>query len=311
MSKSRAVILAAIALAGCSTDSTVQTEPTWTQPTAEQDAAFRSQLTNPYLAELPAPRMENGCSTSITQERGGVVIPAYHPDETYCIRLAPLANTTIKLPPGAALLSATSAMLQFISLSSAQMNQRDVLMLTATCVPPRKNDAGAVQPAAIHEFVSQGSLPYCPRYSADLTVVMTTGIAQFKLILNESTHDQMVSLGNEVERVMPVRIPARPASAQDLIIQALDERTVPWWPDEAWADGGQTVIVWRRPMPTLPAMMLGKTGTQRASPRTVNTGTAMALVYPQRVTEFQLRIDDRVLLFTGTAKRPFIQPAGD
>jgi len=108
-----------------------------------------------------------------------------------------------------------------------------------------------------------------------------------------------------------VEIPRKPSYAQTLNTWSVDGQAIPWTPDDAWSDGNQTVIVWTRPMPTLPGFFLGENGEQRAVPRVVNQRGTIAMIWPQRATRFQLRIDDRILAFSEQAPDTrFIRPAG-
>ena len=133
---------------------------------------------------------------------------------------------------------------------------------------------------------------------------MSAGVAQFKVYLNNSSHDARVIMDDAEVQGRPVGIPVKPQSAQDLYATAIgDEGRIPWTPDDAWSDGVKTVIVWYRPMPTLPAMMLGPDGEQRAAPLVVTADGTIALVYPDRVTRFQLRMDDRTLAFSDIAPK--------
>jgi hypothetical protein len=250
--------------------------------------------------------MKNGCATSVRKENGALVIPGTHPAERYCIRLAALSNTTIELPPGARLQTASSAMLRYLKIESANTVERDIILMTSMCVPPPRDEAGAIarnaegqlMPAPVHEFITEQSMPYCPRPTAEITVVLSTGVVQFLAYLNANSHDARVVMEESAPPFVPAGIPVRPGYAQDLYATADADEVIPWVPDDAWADGTRTVVVWHRPMPTLPAMLLGPDGEQRATPAVMNANGSVALVYHDRVTRFRLRLDDRVLAFS-------------
>ena len=72
--------------------------------------------------------------------------------------------------------------------------------------------------------------------------------------------------------------------------------------------GDRTVVVWHRPISVLPAMALGPRGEQAANPTVINTNGSVAMVYPERVTAFQLRLDDRILTFSEHKPRALIEP---
>ena len=305
-------LLALLLLTSC-TNSVVETGETWTQPTQAQVAAFRGALpatVNPYVRKSRSPTADrNGCATSVRKEQGALLITSMHPRELYCIGLAPYHTTLLELPPGVRLVNATASS-PFVQVVTASTNERDVLMLTSNCVPVRKDEAGNFVKPPLADQVEEQTLGTCPIPTSDFTLVTSVGVSQFQLLLNNSTHTSQVIMEEAEPDPQLVRVPARPRYAQDLIIVADSEEEVPWWPDEAWVDGTKTVVVWHRPMPTLPQVRMGPEGEQTAAmPRVVNLHSAVALIFDQRVDIFQLRMDDRILSFSLEKPRPFIQPA--
>ena len=268
-------VLAAGTLAACTTNSAVQTGETASVPTAAQIASYQVApplSVNPYIRKLPPPKSaRNGCSLSVEKHNGALVVDAVHPDEVYCVRVAPLSDTTIELPAGSRLQTASSAMMRYLTIQSTNTVERDILLITSLCVPPHKDDKGELEPADLHEFISQAALPYCPRWTADMTVVMSTGVIEFRLYLNSSTHDARVILNEGALTPRPVGMPVKPTSAETLVATPIGDESIPWTPDDAWADATQTVVVWHRPVPILPAMMMGPDGEQRAAPMVANS----------------------------------------
>lgn len=243
--------------------------------------------------------MRNGCATSVTTDGDIVLVKHVHPREVYCVQIAPLRLTTIELPAGAQMTSAQSGMMDFITLASADAGGRTTLALQSKCLPLREKD-GQIVESNLHRFIAQSSLPFCPRSRSDLVVLTTSGPMYFRLIFNETTRTRLVDVRSDplLGRERP-SVPTKPADAQDLYAKALDGAMVPWVPDEAWADGYETVIVWKRPMPTLPSLHVGTHGEQVGVPTVINAaGRAIAMVYPRRLTEFQLRLGGRTLQFS-------------
>jgi hypothetical protein len=242
--------------------------------------------------------MRNGCATSVTIEGDVVVVKHVHPREVYCVRVAPLRLTTIELPAGAQMTSAQSGMMEFIELASAEAGGRTTLALQSRCLPLREKDGHIVE-SSLHRFIDQSSLPFCPRWNSDLVVLTTAGPMYFRLIFNETTRTRLVDVRSEpLAGPARPRVPTRPSDAQDLYARPVDGAVVPWVPDAAWADGYETVLVWNRPMPTLPSLHLGARGEQVGVPTVIHDGRVIAMVYPQRLTAFQLRLGGRKLEFS-------------
>lgn len=293
--------IGALALGGCTTETAAPTSETWQEVTAQQAVAPPINRIDVYAEQdRTPPRMDrNGCATSVVKDGDVILIGRVHPREVYCVAIAPLRLTTVELPAGARVTGSQSGMMDFLTIANADAGGRTTLSIQAKCTPVRKDDKGELIPGALHQFFTQQDLPFCPRPSTDMVVTTSSGVIPFRLIFNADARTRVVDVRNDprVSGEQPT-IPIKPADAQDLHAEPVDNVEVPWVPDDAWATGTQTVIVWHRPMPTLPSLHIGVEGEMQATPPTViNDGRAIAMIYPRRLTEFQLRMDKRAVQF--------------
>jgi hypothetical protein len=303
---SRYLVLAITALIGaCATEnSKAPTSESWVQLTPQQAVAPLQPEIDVYAEQESRPvRMDrNGCSTSIVKTGDIIQINRVHPREVYCIGIAPLRLAMIELPAGTQLTGLNSGMMEFMSVTDADAGGRRTISIQAKCTPLRKDDEGKPIPAEIHKqnLMTQSALPYCPRPSTDLVLMTSDGPITMNLSFNETSRTRVVDIRNDPELTgHRPRIPRKPAYARDLYATSLDGAIVPWVPDDAWYTGEETVIIWHRPMPTLPGIHIGTGGEMLATPPTIiNAGQAIAMVYPRVLTEFQLRMDDRILQFS-------------
>src|SRR5918994_5604294 len=232
MSKCVRAASIALLLSACAYNSGVQTTESWTEATPQQAVGPAPQRIDAFAAPIErAPRMRNGCATSVTNDGEVVLVKHVHPREVYCVRVAPLRLTTIELPAGAQITSAQSGMMDFITLASADAGGRTTLALQSKCLPLREKD-GQIVESDLHRFIAQSSLPFCPRSRSDLVVLTTSGPMYFRLIFNETTRTRLVDVRSE-PLVGPERpsVPTKPADAQDLYAKPLDGAMVPWFPD--------------------------------------------------------------------------------
>ena len=156
--------VALLTLAACTTNSAVDTGETASRPTAGQIHDYHVSppvMVNPYIQERPPPRMgRDGCSTSIRKERGAIVIPAFHPDEVYCFRIAALSNTTLRSSlQGARLQTATSAMLRYLQIKSANTVDRDVVLFDLQMRAAAQGRTG--RPATRPTCMNSSTSPHC------------------------------------------------------------------------------------------------------------------------------------------------------
>jgi hypothetical protein len=302
--RSTALLLATTALvAACESNSKAPTSESWIELTPQQAVAPLQPRIDVYAEQdSRPPRMDSrGCATSMTKSGDVMVINRVHPREVYCMGLAPMRLSTIMLPGGAQLSGISSGMMEFMAVADADAGGRRVISLQAKCTPLRKDENGEPVKPEIHQFVEQGQLPFCPRTTSDLVILTSDGPINMTLLFNETTRTRVVDIRNDPQLTGKTpRIPVKPSYARDLYATSVDGTIVPWVPDDAWYTGEQTVLIWHRPMPTLPGIHVGQEGEQLATaPIVINTGQAIAMIYPRVLTEFQLRMDDRILQFSG------------
>jgi hypothetical protein len=294
----RALLLSAslLALGACASNTATKTAESWVPVSPEQRSAYRPDTIDVYNQPAPPPQIgKNGCAP-MTDSPGGIkVVSRTNPAEVYCIYVAPGQVTMLLLPAGVQLIRGVVGMSDAVVTDSSTAGGRTAVTIVSKCTPPVKGKDGALVVTQMQELLANGSLPYCARWSSDLVLLTTGGPLTFRLMFSGDARTRVVDLNTEPVVQRQTVIPVRPPQAQTLYASSVDKEIVPWVPDDIWSDGAQTVILWLRPMPTLPSMHINPLGSEVATPTVVVHPNQIAMIYPRRVTEFQLRMDNRIL----------------
>jgi hypothetical protein len=292
-------LLAATALAGCTSNSGVATTPTFTAarflpPVAQgepqgigpsPDAAKRPQAapqTNqrpfPYATGGRAVDLANRAATvepsSRTMQGATWVIDDVQPSRIYRVATAPGRVTTILLPAGERFNGAVGGNVEAFLVNVSYAGPRP-----AVSILPRSEDG-----------------------TGNLQLVTTAGFYSFDLHVNRYVALNLVDVAREPGAGGAVSsLTDWPQPEGDFTRLAMSAPNGPppaWLPAEAWADSRKMVVRFNAPLPVLPALFAGQKGEQLVSYRSQLEGQSVLLITSRRVTEAELRLDGEVVRLT-------------
>lgn len=211
----------------------------------------------------------------------------------YSVPTAPLAPTTILLPPNEGLTAAVSGSTDDFTIGTATVGNRAAITVMPNCANPKTERFGAD---------SETPLVPCMAVQAKATFLTTAGAYHFVF----PVHDWTAVAQVEVNHAPPPptnqdpagRPPFPSGSADPLFIEETGAWRAQWAPVYAYADPEKTVIQFRKPLPVLPGLYAGMEGEQLVNYSTVETPDAVYFVTDRRVTEAELRIDEEILTLT-------------
>lgn len=278
-------LLAAAILGACSTNSGIETTPTFSaarfvprappaQPTpapAKPDAAPAPSVTGSRAVALA--NREAMVDPNDTTMRGATwLIDDADASRIYRVPTAPGRVTTILLPSGERFNGAVGGDVASFLINVAYAGPRPAVSI----------------------------LPRTAQAKGNLQLVTTGGFYSFDLIVNRNVAINLVDVGREqaAPHASAANIPQPQGDFTRLALVPLDGPPPAWAPAEAWADSYKMVARFNGPLPTLPSLLAGQKGEQLVSYRSQLDGQTIYLVTSRRVTEAELRLGAERLRIT-------------
>lgn len=289
--RTRALALLALGAAGCSTNSGMETTPTYT-PLAPARRVPAPAAASP-LAQTPEPAQTPRSFRREEIQGNTWVIADWNPRSVYQVPVAPLEPTILLLPPGESLTSGIVGSSDDLSVHAGATGQRATVALMPNCAPPGSKRFGA-----------EAAKPLVPCMSRNLQAAVITdgGVYTLQLQVRDGRGIPVV----EINHAPPVRTEQRAAQApaaaggrEPLLVKAKSEPPAPWTPTDVWADAEKMVVAFAAPPPTLPEVFAGKKGEQTVSYQVLETDNGLYLVTNRRVTEAELRLGEEVVRIGG------------
>ena len=289
--RTRAAVVAALSAtgfaAGCGTDSSMETTPTYTPFVPAQ------RLPAPAAAAVVPPKPEPFRTVrSVRREEveGNTwVIANWHPRSVYQIPVAPLEPTILLLPVGESLTSGIVGSSDDLSVQAGATGQRATVALMPNCAAPgsKRFGADAAKPLAP-----------CMDRSLQAAIITDGGVYTVQLQVRDGRAMPVVEINHAPPKRSedPAGRPPQPVGAREaLLVKAKSEPPAPWMPTDVWADQEKLVIGFAEPPPTLPALFAGQEGEQTVSYQVLEAGQALWLVTNRRVTEAELRLGEEIV----------------
>ena len=267
-----------VALAGCTTDSSVPTTPTFSaaryvpapggvlagpapEPRTVAPATVDPSLTG--SSAIAAANRESTVEPDAPSLRGATwYIEDVRPDLIYRVCTQAQHVSTILLPPGE-------------RFNGAVGGNVDAFLINVSYAGPR--------PAV-------SILPRMAGAGGNLQLVTTAGFYSFRL----SSCREALNLADVSRRNEPAAAAsALPQPEGDFTRLALVREDGPlpaWAPAEAWADSRKMVLRFNDPLPVLPTLFAGSRGGQVVNYRTERGQGSTFLATDRRVTEAELRL---------------------
>lgn len=272
---------------GCSTNSGLETTPTYTpfapaqrvQPPAAPTALAEKKEAFKPLRSFRREEIEGNTW----------VIADWDPRAVYQIPVAPLEPTILLLPAGESLTSGIVGASDDLNVSAGATGQRATVALMPNCAPPSSRRFGA-----------EAAKPLVPCMGRNLQAAIITdgGVYTLQLQVRDWRAMPIVEINHAPPPRTEVRVAAAPSPVggqEALRVKAKSEPPAPWMPGSVWADREKMVIGFAEAPPTLPALFAGKKGEQTVSYQVLEAGDATYLVTNRRVTEAELRLGEEVV----------------
>jgi Conjugal transfer protein len=275
-----------VALAGCTTDSSVPTTPTFSaaryvpapggvlagpapEPRTVAPATVDPSLTG--SSAIAAANRESTVEPDAPSLHGATwYIEDAHPDLIYRVCTQPQHVSTILLPPGE-------------RFNGAVGGNVDAFLINVSYAGPR--------PAV-------SILPRMAGAGGNLQLVTTAGFYSFRLAsCREALNLADVSRRNEPAAAASA-LPQPEGDFTRLALVREDGPLPAWAPAEAWADSRKMTLRFDDPLPVLPTLFAGRRGEQIVNYRTVRGQGSTFLVTDRRVTEAELRLGSEKVRIT-------------
>lgn len=290
--RTRAAAALALIATGCSTNSGLETTPTYAPfvPAQRVPAPAAPAL----LPPKPEPFRTLRSFRREEIEGNTWVIADWNPRSVYQIPVAPLEPTILLLPVGESLTSGIVGSSDDLSVQAGATGQRATVALMPNCAPPRSKRFGA-----------DAAKPLAPCMDRNLQAAIITDGGVYTVQLQVRDWRAMPVV--EINHAPPIRTEDRAArppqavgSREALSVKAKSEPPAPWMPKDVWADREKMVIGFTEPPPTLPAVFAGKKGEQTVSYQVLEADKALYLVTNRRVTEAELRLSEEIVRIGST-----------
>jgi hypothetical protein len=272
---------------GCSTDSSMETTPTYTPFVPAQ--RLPAPAAPAVLAPKPDPFRTLRSVRREEVEGNTWVIADWNPRSVYQIPVAPLEPTILLLPVGESLTSGIVGSSEDLSVKAGATGQRATVALMPNCAAPGSKRFGvdAAKPLAP-----------CMDRALQAAIITDGGVYTVQLQVRDGRAMPVVEINHALpgRSEDPTAKPPQPVGAREaLLVKAKSEPPAPWMPKDVWADQEKLVIGFAEPPPTLPALFAGKEGEQTVSYQVLEAGQALWLVTNRRVTEAELRLGEEIV----------------